>query len=270
MRSELKSCILAALIAISITLPSQATENLRPQVLGLIATATPTPLTCADGVCSGFFSTFCMQEKRPKPVDGQRYDLAGRADPLLVVRGPDGQENRFSGTGLLEFTSEGRYTAIRVTMATDRLVVSGPASFAIEVPRGVALVPHRPADDPVVQQDDRALAAGPRRFAAESFFEHSNPRADAALVMSRLINLLPHSGPVPARTRHEVWDRSIDPALMRGLTIEGIQRARDSYDRCNYYADAGYRVRLRGCLDKAHDMLLKTLNRDFWESETGW
>ena len=81
-----------------------------PQVLGLIATKLPTPLNCVDGTCTGFFSAFCMQEKRPKPTAGQRYDLAGAGDLTLVVHQQDGKTAQFSATGLLDFTSDGEYT----------------------------------------------------------------------------------------------------------------------------------------------------------------
>ena len=257
-------------ISAAIMPAANASRSEPPQVLGLIATTLPTPLNCVDGTCSGFFSAFCMQEKRPKPSVGQRYDLAGEGDLTLVVVHDDGSVARFSAAGLLEFASEGEYTSVRVSLPTARLASLDAKSVSVHVPRHVALVP-RLADGIAnsTLEDDLDIATGPRRFAAEGFFERSNPRADAALIMTRLINLLPAQGAAPATIRHSVWDRTVDDVLLRELTGTGIDQARDTYDRCNFYADNGYAVRLRGCLKKAHDELLKSLNKDYWESDAG-
>ena len=250
--------------------PSIAASDEAPQVLGLIATKLPTPLNCVDGTCTGFFSAFCMQEKRPKPAAGQQYDLAGAGDLTLVVHQQDGKTAQFSATGLLDFTSEGEYTSVRVSLDQSRLAALGAKSVSVIVPRQVALVPRLAegmANTHV--QEDLDTASGPRRFAAEGFFERSNPRADAAVIMSRLINLLPPEGIAPAAIRHEVWDQSVNQSLIRDLVPEAVDSARDTYERCNHYADNGYKVRLRGCLEKTHDELLKSLNKDYWEGDAG-
>lgn len=250
--------------------PALAANDEPPQVLGLIATKLPTPLNCVDGTCTGFFSAFCMQEKRPRPTAGQRYDLAGAGDLTLVVSQSDGKTTTFSGTGLLEFESQGEYTSVKVSLDQRRLASLNAKSVSVIVPRHVALVPRLPEGMANThEQEDLETATGPRRFAAEGFFERSNPRADAAVIMSRLINLLPPEGIAPAAVRHQVWDKSVGQALIRELAPEGIDTARDTYERCKFYADNGYKVRLRGCLEKTHDELLKSLNKDYWEGDAG-
>ena len=241
-----------------------------PQVLGLIATKLPTPLNCIDGTCTGFFSAFCMQEKRPKPTAGQRYDLAGAGDLTLVVEQRDGTTAQFSATGLLDFTSEGEYTSVRVSLDQSRLAALNAKSVSVIVPRQVALMP-RLAEGMAntTMEEDMETATGPRRFAAEGFFERSNPRSDAAVIMSRLINLLPPEGIAPATIRHEVWNKSVERSLIKELAPEAVDDARDTYERCNHYVDNGYKVRLRGCLEKTHDELLKSLNKDYWEGDAG-
>ena len=61
-----------------------ATSGESPQVLFLIAQKSPTSLNCIDRTCTGFFSAFCMQEKRAKPTAFQQYDLAA-VDDLTVT-----------------------------------------------------------------------------------------------------------------------------------------------------------------------------------------
>jgi hypothetical protein len=269
-RLSVLAAALAAGLAFAASAPALATTDEPPQVLGLIATKMPTPLNCEGGTCSGFFSAFCMQEKRPKPAAGQRYDLAGAGDLTLIVEQNDGKTRTFSATGLLEFVSEGEYTSIKVSLDQRRLASLNAKSVSVSVPRHVALMP-RPAEGManVHEQEDLETATGPSRIAAEGFFERSNPRADAAVIMSRLINLLPPQGIAPATMRQDVWDKSVGQSLLRELAPEGVDSARDTYERCKYYADNGYKVRLRGCLEKSHDELLKSLNKDFWESDAG-
>jgi hypothetical protein len=271
---KMRVSALAAALAFSLALgaasPGFAAKDEPPQVLGLIATKMPTPLNCVDGTCSGFFSAFCMQEKRPKPASGQRYDLAGAGDLTLVVEQNDGKTRTFSATGLLEFVSEGEYTSIKVSLDQRRLASLNAKAVSVTVPRHVALVP-RSAEGManLHEQEDLETATGPRRFAAEGFFERSNPRADAAVIMSRLINLLPPEGIAPANVRRDVWDKSVGQSLLRELAPEAVESARDTYERCKFYADNGYQVRLRGCLEKTHDELLKSLNKDYWEGDAG-
>jgi hypothetical protein len=272
MISRLTSLTAALILSLSISVGSDAVAagDEPPQVLGLIATKLPTPLNCVDGNCTGFFSAFCMQEKRPKPTAGQLYDLAGAGDLTLVVHQNDGKVARFSATGLLEFTSEGEYTSVKVSLDQSRLASLNAKSVSVIVPRQVALVPRLSEGMANTQlEEDLETASGPRRFAAEGFFERSNTRSDAAVIMSRLINLLPPQGIAPASIRHQVWDKSVSQSLIRELAPDAVDNARDTYERCNHYADNGYNVRLRGCLEKTHDELLKSLNKDYWEGDAG-
>ena len=62
-----------------------------PQILGLVATTAPTPLTCSDGMCSAQFSAFCLQQHRISPTAGTAYRPAkGTALTLsqLALRRP--------------------------------------------------------------------------------------------------------------------------------------------------------------------------------------
>ena len=242
-----------------------------PQVLGLIATRQPAPLTCDEAACSGVFSTFCMQEKRPRPRVGQEYDLAGSGDLTVIVTRPDGTIDRFSATGLLAFTSEGAYTSIRITMPRSRMAALDASEVALLVPRHAALVPRTDdGDDAALRENDLEVATGPARIAAGNFFERPTPRNDAAVLMTRLINLLPMNDRAPAATRGDPWRRAFEGAGGRTLSPEGVSRARDVYERCRHYVEKGYLVRMRGCVARDHDLLLRSINQEYWESDTGY
>jgi hypothetical protein len=162
--------------------PALAANDEPPQVLGLIATKQPTPLNCVDGTCTGFFSAFCMQEKRPRPTAGQRYDLAGAGDLALIVDQTDGKTATFSGTGLLEFESEGEYTSVKVSLDQRRLASLNAKSVSVIVPRHVALVPRLPEGMANVhEQDDLetppARAVSPPRVSSSAPTPGPMPRS---------------------------------------------------------------------------------------------
>lgn len=257
------------------SLPS---EELPPQVLGLIAAAEPIPLTCADGSCTALVSSFCLQEDRPAPAAGQRYDPAGAGDVTLVVRRTDGSVAEFSAAGLLGYVSEGDFTRTRIEMPEARLASLGAAEVAVRIAPMVSLMPRTGAPVPeAVAARDAEAADGAPRFAAEAFFAPGKPRADAAVTLTRLLNLLPATGPVRAEPAGAIsaagkaaWDKVQASAGLKGVSADGVERARTELDRCAAYADMGFRITLRGCLAKSHDRTVREVNDDYWKSQPGY
>ena len=255
-----------------------ADDVLPPQVLGLIASATPIPLTCADGACTALVSSFCLQEDRPPPGAGQRYDTAGAGDVTLLVRRADGSTTEVSAAGLLGYVSEGDFTRTRIELPEKRLASLGAAEVAVRIAPMVSLMPR--TDRPVsaaVAARDAETAEGAARFAAEAFFRPGSERADAAVTMSRLINLLPASGPVRtepagaiAAAAKAAWGRVQSSGALEGVSKEGVARAKSEVDRCAAYADMGFKITLRGCLAKSHDRTMREVNEELWKSQPGY
>ncbi|WP_420406229.1 hypothetical protein [Nisaea sp.] len=242
-----------------------------PQVLGLVATKLPVPLECTDGSCTGFFSAFCLQEQRPKPNEGHVYDAAGEGDITMVVEKRDGSIAEFSAAGLLHFESTGAYTSVRISMDARRLASLDAKSVSLTVPRRVSLLPRsEPTAAARPSAEDLDAATGDKRLLAEGYFENGAPRADAGAVLSRLINLLPAEGYAPKAVRDGAWGKAASPASLKAFSPEGLGTAREAYDRCRAYADQGYKVRLRGCLENSHDKLMKILNDKYWEGDAGF
>lgn len=250
---------------------ASATQTKLPQVLGLVATKLPVPLNCADGTCIGFFSAFCLQEHRPKPNAGHVYDVAGEGDITMVVVKNDGSTAEFSATDLLHFESTGAYTSVRISMNADRLAALDATSISLSVPHRVSLLPR---SEPTVaarpSAEDLDAALGEKRVLAEGYFENSSPRADSGALISRMINLLPADGYADKSLRGGIWDKATTPANLRQFAPQGIEAARDAYARCKAYGDQGYKVRLRGCLEKSHDKLMRNLNDKYWKGDAGF
>lgn len=260
-------------LSLAATPPASAAQSQSelPQVLGLVATKMPVPLDCRDGTCAGYFSAFCMQEKRPIPKEGQIYDAAGEGDITLVVEKRDGSRTEFSAAGLLRFESQGSYTSIKIAMDEARLASLDAAAISVRVPRRVSLLPRaEPNVAAKPSPEDLETATGEKRLVAEGFFEGGSPKADATALMARLINMLPPDGYAPVAVRRGAWDKAMAPVDLTTLAPEGVARARDAFEQCNALRDQGYRFRVRGCLEKSHDDLMKHLNDDYWKLDGGY
>ncbi len=255
-----------------------ADDALPPQVLGLIASAAPIPLTCTDGACTALVSSFCLQEDRPPPSAGQRYDTAGAGDVTLVVRRTDGSTEEFSAAGLLGYVSEGDFTRTRIELPAKRLASLDAAEVAVRIAPLVALMPRTDIAPPAaVAARDAETAEGAPRFAAEAFFKPGTPRADAAVTLARLINLLPATGPVRTQPANAIsaaaakaWGQVQASGALQGVSQDGVERAKSEVDRCAAYADMGFKITLRGCLSKSHDRTMREVNEELWKSQPGY
>ena len=78
-----------------------------PQILGIVASnGLPTPLHCADGYCSAYLASFCLQEARYAPNSGSEYRLAPGGSMTILASTPGGAVLRLPGEGLVAVRSD--------------------------------------------------------------------------------------------------------------------------------------------------------------------
>lgn len=274
--------LVASVAAITLSSPASAettTKNaLPPQVLGLVAHATPIPLSCDGAACEALVSSFCLQEHRPAPADGQTYETAGAGHVILVVHEASGKTREFSGTGLLTYVSDGHFTRTRIAMDASRLASLDATSVSVRIPPMVSLIPV--TDEPLpaaIAERDLETAFGQARFTAADFFHPGKARPDAAVTLTRMINRLPAtlSGGVDPNAidpfkRAALWDHVTSSGTLKGLSTEGVARAKSELDRCGQFAEMGYKLTLRGCLEGAHDRTMREINDELWDAEVGY
>lgn len=276
--SRLAAAALAAMISIPGTVQAAAETSMPPQVLGLVAHHTPVPLTCDGGTCQALVSSFCLQEHRPPPGAGQAYETAGSGDVTLLVRRADGSAREFSGAGLLSYVSDGHFTRTRIAMDSARLASLDATEVAVRIAPMVSLVPVTDAPVPAeIARRDTETAFGEPRFTAADFFHPGKTRPDAAVTLTRMINILPAamSGGVDPRAvdpfkRAALWSSVADSGALTGLSGDGIARAKSELDRCGQYAEMGFKLTLRGCLESAHDRTMREVNDELWKAEVGY
>lgn len=233
-----------------------------PQIMGVVATAEPTPMQCDRGQCTALLSTFCLQEKRLPPDFDTAYRPVRAGQVSLLVTMADGRVVRLEAGGLLEFRTRYGYTAVEATLSLSRLPAGMPAgSLALEVDAMAALLPEDAADDPdPLNEQEIEIATGPWRLAARNVMEGEMETAVGARIAMRLVNALPLNGDIAAGERESLWRR---------VAGNGPELARQTFDACIRSVDQAFGYPLRKCLEERHEKLQVENTREFWRTLGG-
>ncbi len=251
----------AVSVALLALLPAGASAA--PQMLGVIATLEPVPLTCARGVCSAEFTAFCLQERRASPARGTAYTAHDPRRIILTgVKKGTGKTVRLAAADVLGIAAERGHSAVKMSVPVDVLRRHDLAALRVEVAEGVTLVPVSVAGDPrPYTEADIEIAAGPLRQAAAAIIDAGGAPVEAARVTAKIANALPRMGRAAPEERDGVWARVV------GATAGGAgqAKARRAYERCRVQTEAGM-MTLRQCLGSAHDAFIGGLNNDYWRA----
>lgn len=251
-------CSLVALLAATFAADASAA----PQILGLVATAEPVPMQCANGRCSALLSAFCLQKDRLPPDFGTAYVPADGAEITLIVTDANGGIRRVDGKGLIDFRSDYGYTAIRADVPLAVVGAADPVSLALELGPRVSMLPRPVAGDIEPLSDaEIALATGPLRQAAEAVLEGASDAARTARATAALINALPESGDVPRDGREAVWSRV--------ASTDATTAARHAFEACGRTTDQSVGYPLRTCLEERHERLQIENTHSYWDSLGG-
>ena len=255
---------LAALAAL-IAAPLAAAEA-APQMLGLVASAEPKPLFCANGTCSVELSAFCLQRQRDMPAWGTVYGALDPAKLELVAKLADGGEFRRPVGDIARITTARGHWA--VTVALPEAVVRGLDAGAVGIAVGplVSLVPEPVAGDPnPLDQAEIAYVADALRAAASPLVDGDEPEALAAGVMNDLINAMPSAEPAGTKARAELWDHTFGTERPKGDDETGLGRAATFYDMCEAVVPADDDANMRRCLEMGHDGFINEINQRYWK-----
>ena len=273
----MRTLVIAAFIAIlSGALSARAGE---PQILGLVATTEPIPLTCADGLCTAELSAFCLQRRSAVPFTGTPYELASESAGAVGVIGRDENGDRVryslppqSGSASANLVSIRGNRAVRIELPLDSLLALGLHEAAVEIGNGVSAIPaslSRRSTTPEIRAEI-ALVTGPMRAAASSIVDDSGARAHGARWLNLLVNAIPSGYGGDVEDREAVWVTTIEGSLSdHSAGRDGVPLARRGFDRCADVPGGGF-VSFRQCLAAQHDMLIDPLNAAYWEAvDTG-
>ncbi len=243
---------------------SGTTAQAAPQILGLVASnGVPTPLSCEDGLCSGFVSSFCLQAGRPSPKVDSEYRLAPAGGLTLIARRADGSSIRLPGEDLVAVRSRIGFSSVTLSLPEARLKALGAVSAAIEVAPLTSVLPVPVAGDGNPQTAaDIAFATGVQRRIAERSFETPGEASDAAKLAALVINSLPPVEPKADASRRAVWEKALMLAAGSPLDPQGIAEAAGMYRNCAEAVDAHTAVTLKSCMEMHQAGLIGALELD--------
>ena len=235
-----------------------------PQILGLVASnGVPTPLSCENGLCSGFVSSFCLQAGRPSPKVDTEYRLASGSGLVLIARRADGSSIRLPGDDLVAVRSRVGFSSVTVSLPEAQLKALGAVSAAIEVAPLTSVLPVAEAGDGDPQTAaDIAYATGPKRRIAQQSFETPGEASDAAKLAALVINSLPAEEPKDETARHAVWEKALMLAAGSPLDPHGIAEAAAMYRNCGASVDAHTAANLKVCMEMHQAGLIGALELD--------
>ncbi len=238
-----------------------------PQVLGIVASNGPIPLTCDSAGCRADLSTFCLQQPRDNPQPGQSYMPMDGAAILLTGRNAAGETVRLPAAPFLAFNTDRGFTAIEVTLPAENLLSLGLTDPAIEIGEKASLIPAAALNDANPQTaDEIAVATGSYREKGAEFFDRAGESGDAIRLANRMINALPH-GHHAEDSDGRVLEAAIATPAGQAAAPGGITLVRQMYSTCQEKVDVTHHVAsMRSCLEGTHDRLVVNTNIDFWNS----
>jgi hypothetical protein len=266
---RIRFAFLFAALALPALLAARA--EAAPQLLGLVASnGTPTPLQCQSGVCSGFFSSFCLQQYRPAPLVYTEYRLAPQSGLTLLVTRADSSRMRLPAEGLVTIRSKIDFSSVTISIAEARLKALGAVSAAIEVAPLTSILPVPVAGDATPQgAQEIAYATGKLRQLAQKSFEDRGEARDEARLATLLVNSFPAKEPKTAAGRAAVWDKALALAAGQPLDPVAVANASKMYSACGVTADLNADLDLKLCVQLRQTDLMSRFNRDFWDATGG-
>jgi len=244
-------------------MPGRASAT--PQILGLVATDQATPLRCNNGICVGFFSTFCLEEERLPPASWTAYRPMAGSQITLIVETGDGRTLRLPAQDYATFKTRLDFTSILASVEQSRLAEFNPVRLSIAIGPLVSLIPEV-RDDDAPTPDMLAMITGPYRRTGGFFFDDGRGRSGAVAMVTRMINLMPRRGRLPEADRRTAFHRTLAAGAQgRDAThFEAIVAGCEAM-----LARTANRANMRECLEYRHAIMQTKTNKEFWKALGG-
>ncbi len=238
-----------------------------PQILGVVASAAPLPVTCAGGLCTAEFSAFCMQQHRVSPRGGTPYRTAKGTILTLVSTAPDGTQRSVVVNDKVSIQSKRGHFAVRVTLPESAVRGLGGQVAALDVGALASLVPVAQAGDktPLSKSEIAHVTGVQRKIVARVLASDSDQETVTVGTMTRLISALPRWGRVSAERRRTLWRDVVGPEPTEASNI-GLQKAAKEFRYCQHWADTGRGYGLRHCLEEMHDFKADRITKKAWKA----
>jgi hypothetical protein len=237
------------------------------QLLGVVASADPVSMTCADGKCTAELSAFCLERDRAMPLDGAPYRLLDPDKIVLVVTTKDGEERRIGAEPYVQIASERDFHAVEVSVPESVSRDLGAVRIAVSVSPQLILAPQSAANDPQPITDDEIERARDSWRAVEStLFDQDSPELGRVRIINRLVNALPSEIGVDLPTSNIIWRQVVGEAFQLDRSDPIIAEVASIYSSCRLGATNPWPPTLRRCLQMNHDAIMGGINSQYWQA----
>lgn len=237
-----------------------------PQILGLVATTAPVPLSCNGGMCTAELPAFCLQRERTMPRIGTAYRAGPGTRITLGFTVAGGKRHTISVSETAAISALRDYHAVRITVPESVLAAWQGYNPTVSVAEKASAVPV-PLSSHVrpIDKAEIAFVTGPQRDIVATALNKQEPGATLAVAtMSRLINALPRHA--TRETRATLWQRVI--GIDKSDTSQrGLKQAIEAHDYCKAWADTGRGYGMRDCLREWHDHRADDITEKAWDMQ---
>lgn len=254
-----------ALTAILLAFGFIQTAQAAPQLLGVVASASPLRLHCEGDICRTEISTICLQSHRDTPERYQEYTAHdASAFSLTVV---DAKHNEIDVPLSKEtFKSIRGYTAVEVSIDVAALRGQGLEPTSLSVANDGMLIPVADLNDPDPIADDEIIhAMASLKPTAEDVFKTHGPEYEAIRLVNQLLNETPMKGRMAKADREQLWDNTFAESA-RESSGAGAHRAADIAGYCQYRTKQGKFFSVRRCLEQRLDGMIMNINTEYWRA----
>ncbi|MBT7269091.1 MAG: hypothetical protein HN884_19605 [Rhodospirillaceae bacterium] len=255
-----------SLVFISLASSVQAS----PQILGLMATAAPIPLTCEDGICKAEITTVCLQEHRAAPMPGRAYKAGQGTKITMGILGSSGQVKNISVVQKVSISARRHYTSVVISLPEKILTQlghkpsKGQAVISVGAMASAVPVPDA-ADKKPLSAFEIEKYTGPLRQVAKDVLGRDSINVQTTQHLNQVINRLPDSFASDKNQFEKSWAK-ITNNKARKLT-PAVKRATSQIaETCRYEYSVGVYATMRSCLEQHHDVLASDTNKKVWQA----
>ena len=241
-----------------------------PQILGLLATNSATPLTCSGEECYAEFTSFCMEPSRASPSYMTQYTPVPGSDSIQLTALTKSGKSVSLPAAKLRYRTERGFAAVRISVPASVIADLDATGISVKVGSKVAL---RPVPLPTYRRphepDEVAHTATTLRALGEKIVDQGGIPREITELTNKLVNALPERGKVDKSQRIALWEQALQPDTLKPFSGSAVRQTKRAYQRCLASIEEHTQDTLRGCIWRAHDHQVWKLNHRFWNSLSG-
>ena len=241
-----------------------------PQILGLVATSQPLPLTCKNGTCKVEVTTVCLQEHRVAPMPGRAYTAGKGTEITMNIAAANGLRKSISVSKKISIIAQRHYTSVVLSLPENVLnqfgYDKGQARASITVSALASAVPvPKASDKKPLSASEIAEYTGPLRHIAKDVFGRDSVNVETTQRLNQVINRLPDDFTSDQAQFEKGWAEVAKAAARR--KIPEVDRAISQIGQtCRYEFKVGKYATMRSCLEQHHDVLASDTNKKVWQA----